>query len=135
MFLSSTVWSPGPMLQGYGMLEVSAKLQDPRKRQPVGRIQLSTNLTTLTNPQQHVRDLLLNNTGNLVSCISINMLDDREQRSIDSPLDMPHHILAVNGDDIQVFGKVSQTSSSTTSYTATGSLSPPCLNLSLGGIS
>ena len=53
--------------------------------------------------------MFLVDTGTSASCISINMLDDKEQRSIDSPSDMPHQVLTVNRDDIQIFGKIAQT--------------------------
>ena len=112
-------------MQGDGLPQVAAELQDPGKRQPGRRVQLSADPTSLTNPQPLVCDLLcpdqpmfLVDTGAAASCISINMLDNKEQCSINSPSDMPHHVLAVNGENIQVFGKVAELSSLTTSYTA-----------------
>ena len=87
----------------------------PRPREtPAGwLIKLRADPAALANPQPHVRNLLrpdqplfLVDTGASTSCISIDMLDDHERRSIDSQSYMPYHMRAVNGDNIQVFGKV-----------------------------
>ena len=48
-------------------------------------------------------------SGASASCVSYDMLDNEERRAIHKPADMPHHVLTVNGNDIEVFGKVTCT--------------------------
>ena len=84
-----------------------------RKRQRVGWIKLTSDPTSAINPQPHVHNLLrpdqplyLIDTGASASILGIDMLSDEEKRHMQDPADNPVQVLAVNGDDIKVYGRI-----------------------------
>ena len=96
------------------MPEVPSNKQDSvRKRKKVRQIRLTSDPTSAINPQPHVHDLLrpdqplyLIDTGASASILGITMLSDKEKRSMQDPAVDPVQVLAVNGDDIKVYGRI-----------------------------
>ena len=99
------------------MPEVPPVQQDAvGKRKKVGQIRLTSDPTSAINPQPHAHDLLwpdqplyLVDTGASASILGITMLSDKEKRSMQDPAVDPMQVLAVNSDDIKVYGKVHRT--------------------------
>ena len=99
------------------MPEVPPVQQDSvGKRKKVGQIRLTSDPTSAINPQPHVHDLLrpdqplyLVNTGASASILGINMLSDKEKRSMQDPADNPVQVLTMNGDDSKVYGRIHRT--------------------------
>ena len=84
-----------------------------RKCEKVGRIWRTSDPTSAINPQPHIHYLLrpdqplyLVNTGASASILGINMLSNKEKRSMQDPAIDPVQVLAVNRDDIKVYGRI-----------------------------
>ena len=86
------------------------------KRIKVGQVQLTSNPTSAINPQPHVRDFLRPNqplylvdTGASASILGYNMLSNQEKNDMLDIADNPVQVLAVDGNDIKVYGKLYRT--------------------------
>ena len=116
MLLPQEIRCTGTTLQWKRLPEVPVVQQDSGKCQQVGWIQLKSVPTSLINPQPHVRNLLrlaqpmyLVDTGASASIIACDMLTDTEKCSMQDPADMPMQVIAVNSNNIKVYGKVTHT--------------------------
>ena len=86
------------------------------KRIKVGRVQLTSDLTSAINPQPHVRDFLRPNqplylvdTSTSASILGYNMLSNQEKIDMLDINNDPVQVLPVDGNDIKVYGKLYRT--------------------------